>query len=87
MEGLGNGLVVMLVFAGAAAFLWVIDKIFGLFGEKTAHKLRHSSKVPWIFIGISVIGAVVALNALEGNRSTSSGYSDDDSGCVGSMRC
>ena len=87
MEGLENTITVMLVFGGAAAFLWIIDKTLGLFGKDQLTKLRHSSKLPYFFIGITIIGVVFALNALDGNRDSSSRYSDDDDGCVGSMRC
>ena len=87
MEGLENTITVMLVFGGAAAFLWIIDKILGLFGKDQATKLRYSSKLPYFFIGITIIGVVFALHALDANRGPSSRYSDDGDGCVGSMRC
>ena len=87
MEGLENTITVMLVFGGAAAFLWTIDKVLGLFGKYQETKLRYSSKLPYFLIGITIIGVVFALHALDDNRGPSSRYSDDNDGYVGSMRC
>jgi hypothetical protein len=84
MEGLQNTISVVLVFGGAAAFLWLIDKALELFGEHNATKARHSSKFSYLIIGVTVVGVVFALNSLDSGSNASSG---DDSGCVGSMRC
>ena len=56
MEGLENTITVMLAFGGAAAFLWTIDKVLGLFGKNQETKLRYSSKLPYFLIGITIIG-------------------------------